>query len=168
MSNIQFLSRLKNADLHAISAESLLKNELNIEYLKYLRRYTFWDIVANKMSEIELKDKLSKIASDSYFIINPNKEEIQWDIKEWIQGDAHTVSIKVSNNHNSEQPKICEKIKDFFSVDIDSIHRSIVWKMMFNTTVPESKWKSEIVTLNPKVSGFLAHPVTEKVEQLVL
>ena len=166
MSHIQFLSRLKNADLHAISAESIIKNELNITYLTRLRRFFLWEIAALNYTETQLKSELITIAKSSYFLVNPNKEEMDWNISNWLEKTSHSVVLKVENKHLSSQDDIKRKIQSFYSMDLDSIKKYTIWRLEFNQSVPEEKWRSEIVHLSSSNTGFLVHPITEKMDVL--
>jgi len=165
MSQVAFFSRLQNTDLHAVSAESVIKKELQLDYVVGLRRFSLWEMEAD-LGVAELRQNIAQICERSYFVINPNKEEMSWNVQDWLPTEDHVVSIQVRHRHTQQLDVICDKVNLFFNVDMKRVKRSTVWTLIFNCEVERRAWMQDIVLLGPSGTGFLAHPVTDTVTLL--
>ena len=62
----------KNTDLHALSAQSTIKNFLNCDKIIHCRRFNIWDI---KVDCVDAKQWVSTIVDKTYHLLNTNKED---------------------------------------------------------------------------------------------
>ncbi len=165
MNTVSFLSRLQNTDLHAVSAESVIRTELNLDYYVALRRFSLWEIEAD-MPMADLQKSVQDVCERSYFMINPNKEEVNWSVSDWLSSSDHAVSVRLSHRHSQHLNSVAEKMRAFFGLDFERVTRSTIWTLLFKEPIDQDRWMQDVVVLSRQGTGFLAHPITDDVSVL--
>ncbi len=166
--NIKLIVSLKNADLHALTAEKTIKEILNYSKLVSLKRYIIWDIDLEANSESEAKEKIEKILKSTYYLINPNKEAytINKINKKKVEPPKQLQSI-IIENPNFQKPDLINKIAQKTKVKIDRLEKLLMWEFVLdvpnnNQLNLQKELAEEIIISSSLEKGLLVNELFEK------
>lgn len=154
-------TRLKNADLVAISAEIALKETLGVSILTSLSRYCVWDI--------DCDDALEPVLERSYYLLNPNKEAYSLGsipISE-PQANRHTFFLKVAPRQADRYADISAHIRTQFGFEVRAISRYTLWQIVVSGSDSESlqrQVEQDIVLSRDYQRGLLVNPILDEYE----
>jgi len=144
----------KNADLHAGSAMSLITYSMPGSTVKRISRFTRWDIELDG-SEADARAFVEEVASKSYYLLNPNKEEFAFELpKKNHSDDHHIMRLTVEQRVPENRDRLKTKINSRFQGTISSLSQSKVWELFIN----EPK---ENYMLPESIRNLLVNPVHE-------
>jgi hypothetical protein len=161
---IKIYTYLKNTDLHCFTAFEAITQLLKYDKLQKLSRYTAWEVELNEETNDEVIKTIEKIIDNSYYILNPNKEEYYMEKLPEPKSKEHQLILTVPNSALDEDGLI-KKIQQKVGVTVKSIKKALIWEL--TTIVPVEEIKEElmqkVVYCNSRNGGVLVNPVNQKV-----
>ena len=158
---------LKNTDLHALTAETTIKEILNFQKLAGLKRYQLWEIEFDTTDLTVAQEQLSKILNTTYYLINPNKEAyVLHNLKKKPLDSAKTLFGVLVNNENLQKPGLKEKILRKTGIKISKIKKYLLWELLVeHQEASQEELKIELTEKVIKASslekGLLINPLFE-------
>jgi hypothetical protein len=125
---------LKNTDLHAISAMEAIQSYMGYSDIQSLKRYLTWTFDLD-CSESEVESTIEKVVSDTYYIVNPNKQSYYLNSlpKPQLSQDSSCVALKVEKNFEEGESAISEKVFEKTGVKLQNLKQSLIWEVSVET-----------------------------------
>ncbi len=152
--------QLKQTDLDSMSALEALRDFLHVKEIVGLRRIRQ---VSLNWSEAPSQMVLNRILTQSYLLVNPNKET--YSLKSPKSGGAtgHTVHVAVSPSDPISNQRLVQKLVNRFNAPLTSIEHAIIWEITVDSQVPlqdvQTVVKDRILNSKSFRQGLLINPL---------
>ena len=147
----------KNTDLHALSAKETLCNVMGVSALKQLRRFELWTLTFNSNAE-EADQQLQTLVSSTYYLLNPNKQGMMFELNLRSEPDMKHWILRVQNRFRSVS-EILKKIKQRGFSSLITLEHEICWDIVTSSSISREEILSDIVQSDLK--GLLLNPLTD-------
>lgn len=164
----------KNADLTALTSETVIKDLLKFEPLVNIRRFIFWEVSFHEPDNNLAVEKLNKILNQSFYLANPNKEFYEIDkVKRKKLGDNQKLfAIKTYNKDTYQKFDLIAKIKNKTKIELTSLKKNLLWEFVlkFNQGLEEKQLReqfiSDVLVTKSLEKGLIINPLFEEYEFL--
>ncbi|MFA5878613.1 MAG: hypothetical protein WC860_00365 [Candidatus Margulisiibacteriota bacterium] len=162
----------KNADLVALTSESVIKDLLEFAPLMSLRRFIYWEVGFHEPDYLLAQEKLARILNQSFYLVNPNKEFFEIDKvkrKELLLNQKLFV-IKVYNKDTYLKNELIKKIKNKTGIELTFLAKNVLWEFILENDkeLPETQLQEALITdvlLTKSIEkGLIINPIFEAYE----
>ena len=156
----------KNTDLHAVSAFEALNQIMGYSELKFLNRFRVLYLTFDCNTSEEAKKYLDYMVTNSFDLMNPNKEAYQLSSLHSHVSGLKTTFINVRQKRETgDSYRIVSHFNERHQLPILEFDSSIVWELGFdsNYELNDEDVLDRYVWSSSMTEGLLAHPVQDSV-----
>ena len=148
----------KNKDLHALSAQEIIKNQLNQSSLKRLDRFEYFEVEFEESDHSS--EKLDQILTESYYLANSNKEFYYINKLPKLPANLNYHLVSVSSKEPVDQTKKIDNVKQYFDIQLKDLKHHVLWVIGTDSTQTEDQIKSSILIASSQQQGLLVNPIS--------
>jgi hypothetical protein len=153
-----------NADLNCISAHEAIKAIPGTSFISNLARFRKITFQFSRSSEHDIMSAIQILTTQSFDILNPNKESYHTDHIPSIK-PAYSHVVEVAPKSNKDDTSLLKRIRiKYSSIGLEDIRQSVVWH--FKCTRPLSPTDisfldQNVIITSTRQSGLLVNPLFE-------
>jgi len=163
MQTIKLYIYKKNLDLDCMSASEAIKHFMHKDKLVHLQRFLCWHIqVASELSKEAIIETLT---TNTYLLLNPNKEAYFIDELPQKQSSNTSVHVSVKSTLKAEYPELAETLTAKCGLPISRLEKSIEW--LCQVAIPDAEKatayvEQELLNTTSYSQGILVNPIYEQ------